>query len=93
MDVTYLTDTGSRCEWSCEKGGRRYVVSYHYLNDSWSVQLLRDDGYREILNADEAEGVLDAFPLEEAFNCASAEILRGPSVWARWKKHLYSTAR
>lgn len=85
MQVTYLYDTGCRHEWKCEHCKRRYVVSYHYLNDAWSVQLLRDDGEREILCEEEAERVLDVFPMESALSSAQADVI-GPSVWARWKR-------
>lgn len=85
MEVTYLSDTGCRHEWKCEFCDKRYVVSYHYLQDSWSVQLFRADGEREILGMDESERILNNFPMESALRSAHADVI-GPSVWERWKK-------
>lgn len=84
MEITYIADNGCRHEWSCRQCDARYCISYHYLNDSWSVQLFRKDGEREILNSEEANRVLAEFPMERALDLAKSDI-RGPSVWAHSK--------
>ena len=73
MTITHTKDTGCRHEWECHLGGRKYCVSYHYLNDSWSVQLCRQDGEHEILSAAEASAVLQEFPTEGALALAKAD--------------------
>lgn len=87
MTITYVEDTGTRHEWICQNCDRTYCVSYHYLNDSWSVQLCRQDGEHEILSAEEANAVLEEFPMERALASAKSDI-RGPSVWAHFKRNV-----
>lgn len=73
MTLTYVKDTGCRHEWECQHRDRTYCVSYHYLNDSWSVQLCRRDGEHEILSAEEANAVLKEFPMERAIASAKSD--------------------
>lgn len=65
MKIKYVNDTGQMHEWHCEHCDKNYVVSYHYGdNRSWTVQLLRGDGQREILSTAEADELLREFPKE-----------------------------
>ena len=68
MDVKYLSDSGARHDWMYAHDGKTYVISFHYENDCWTVQLLRDDSERQILSEEEAARVLDAFPKQRALN-------------------------
>lgn len=71
MDVVYLSDSGARHDWMYELYGKKYLISFHYENDCWTVQLLRDDSERQILSEKEAARVLDAFPKERALNMST----------------------
>lgn len=66
MNIEYMSDTGSRHEWKCVHCDASYVVTFHYLDGAWSVQRIRDDGEREILDRGEAEQLLGEFPRERA---------------------------
>lgn len=85
MEITYIADNGCRQEWKCRQCNTTYCISYHYLNNSWSVQLFRTDGEREILNSEEAHRILAQFPMEQALELTKSDI-RGPSVWAQSKR-------
>lgn len=61
MEIEYLRDSGARHDWLCEHCDRRYVVSYHYQNRRWTVQLFREDGEHQILAEEESRSILDAF--------------------------------
>lgn len=66
MNIEYISDTGSRHEWQCVHCEVKYVVTYHYFDGNWSVQRIRDDGEREILDRNEAEHLLSEFPRDRA---------------------------
>ena len=68
MNVEYINDTGNRHEWRCVHCEADYVVTFHYLDEAWSVQRIRADGQREIIDRHEADDVLDLFPREKAMS-------------------------
>lgn len=73
MDIEYMSDTGSRHEWKCAHCDSDYVVTFHYMDESWSVQRLRKDGEREILDRTEAEDLLGEFPRDRALSLTQAD--------------------
>lgn len=81
MEIEYLRDSGARHDWLCEHCDRRYVVSYHYQNRRWTVQLFRKDGEHQILTEEESRSILDAFRNER---------LVSPLGQAGWDAHIGS---
>lgn len=77
MTIDHVNDTGSRHDWECRHGDRKYLVSYHYDNDCWTVQLLRGDGEREILDPPAAADVLREFPKRRALELTGLTGSRG----------------
>lgn len=73
MNVEYISDTGSRHEWRCVHCEQKYVVTYHYLDEAWSVQRVREDGQREIIDRKEADELLKAFPHKEAMGLVQSD--------------------
>ena len=73
MQVEYINDTGSRHEWECVCSELRYLVTFHYIDGTWSAQRIRDDGEREVLKSSEAEALLSEFPREKALKLIRSE--------------------
>ena len=73
MNIEYISDTGSRHEWRCAHCDSNYVVTFHYLDGAWSVQRVRDDGQREILDRNVASELLDMFPQERALSMTHSD--------------------
>lgn len=66
MDIEYIHDTGSRHEWECVHCELKYLITFHYLDGTWSALRIREDGEREILKSSEAETLLSEFPRAKA---------------------------
>lgn len=69
MKIESANGLNGRHEWICEHCDEKFVVVLHSGADkSWTVQRLRNDGLREIVTADEAQEIMQAFPKELAFS-------------------------
>lgn len=78
MNIEYINDTGSRHEWRCVHSDEKYLVIFHYLDETWSVQRIREDGEREILDRREAKQLLSLFPRDRALQLTTTDTTDGP---------------